>query len=120
MGVTLGFPLFIGFDPEQKLFSKPRTFAEVQSYLYEQFLQPLDTDIHSEVKSTLEEIQSCYRESFSAFQDKCAKAQEGYPSYSLTPPYSTTWCCESIGYCDEMSLSFSESLSSILESLSGK
>lgn len=38
-----GLPLFIGFDPEQKLFSKPRTFAEVQSYLYEQFLQPLDT-----------------------------------------------------------------------------
>ena len=49
---TEGKPLFIGFDPDQEIFSEPRTYKEIQDFLHGALLEPLDERFFTEEELT--------------------------------------------------------------------
>ena len=78
-----GLPLFMGFDPDQELFDQPRTFAEVQRFLYQETLKPIGQHHNPKAKDTLESLQAIYKENFQWFQEQCGRTQKKYPAFTL-------------------------------------
>ena len=78
-----GLPLFMGFDPDKELFDLPRTFAEVQRFLYQETLKPIGQHHNPKAKDTLESLQAIYKENFQWFQEQCGRTQKKYPAFTL-------------------------------------
>lgn len=77
-----GNPLYLGFDPDQTLFSRPRTYTEVREFLYKEFLKPLEGDD----SDGLQKIQKHYKNSKSSFERKLHKDQKKYQILMITYP----------------------------------